>query len=138
MNANGDFRLLIHIRTVDNKGESNVTPAGYYFNDRSNKIYITTHKNSKKVQNLRTKNTISYCIDNPNPPYKGVRGKGKVVIHQDVNHNLPITEKIMSRYMESLEDPMGQWVLNETKKGDAIILEITPSYYSTWDYSKGQ
>ena len=36
----------------------------------------------------------------------------------------------------SLEDPMAKWLLGEIEKGSEIILEITPSYYSTWDYSK--
>jgi len=30
----------------------------------------------KKVQHLKNKNIISYCIDDPNRPYKGVRDKG--------------------------------------------------------------
>jgi Pyridoxamine 5''-phosphate oxidase. len=124
---------------VDEKGEPSVIPTGYYFDMNSNKIFITTGKSSKKVHNLRTTgNILSYCIDNPNPPYKGVRGKGKVKIHEDINHNIPITEKIMTRYVESLENPMAKWVLDETKKGNLIILEITPSYYSTWDYGKSQ
>jgi len=42
----------------------------------------------------------------------------------------------MTRYVESLEDPMTKWVLDETKNGNLIILEITQSYYSTWDYGK--
>jgi nitroimidazol reductase NimA-like FMN-containing flavoprotein (pyridoxamine 5'-phosphate oxidase superfamily) len=35
------------------KGEPNVIPTGYYFDDTSNKIYITTMKGSKKVSNLK-------------------------------------------------------------------------------------
>lgn len=31
----------------------------------------------------------------------------------------------MTRYVESLENPMAKWVLDETKKGNMIILEIT-------------
>jgi general stress protein 26 len=138
-NINGNFRLLVHLGLVDDKGEPNVTPTGYYFDKNHNKIYITTRKNSKKVHNLRTTNNVlSYCIDDPNPPYKGVRGKAKVKILEDVNPNIPIAEKIMTRYVESLENPMAKWVLEETKKGSLIILEITPSYYSTWDYRKSQ
>ena len=30
----------------------------------------------------------------------------------------------MTRYVESLENPMAKWVLDETKKGNMIILEI--------------
>jgi general stress protein 26 len=107
-NNNGNSRLLVHLGMVDGKGEPNVIPTGYYLDKNINKIYITTEKSSKKVHNLRTTmNIFSYCIDNPNPPYKGVRGKGKVKIHEDINHNIPITEKIMTRYVESLEN---QWL----------------------------
>lgn len=76
-------RTILHIGTVDKKGESNVTPVGYYFDNSANKIYIPTHKNSKKVRNLSNKKIISFCIDDPNPPYKGVRGKGEIKVHEE-------------------------------------------------------
>jgi general stress protein 26 len=129
--------LLIHIGTVDEKGEPNVTPAVYYFDRDSDKIYITTQKNSKKVNNLRRKNTIYFCIDDPTPPYKGVRGKATVKINdEDIDHNLSITKKIMMRAVGSLEDPTAKWLLSDTENGNEVVLEISPSYYSTWDYSK--
>jgi hypothetical protein len=28
-------------------------------------------------------------------------------------------------------------LMDFSRSGDAIIIEITPSYFSTWDYSKG-
>ena len=67
----------------------------------NNKLYVETAKNSKKVENLRRRdNVIYYCVDVPCLPYKGVRGKGRVRIHVDVNHNIPIAEKIMVRYLK--------------------------------------
>ena len=50
-------------------------------------------RQSRKTQKLHTNNTIYYCVDEPNPPYKGVRGKGKVKIHEDVNHNISIAKR---------------------------------------------
>jgi hypothetical protein len=44
--------------------------------------------------NLRKKNHIAYCIDDPTPPYKGVRGKAIVKIHEDINHNIPIAKNL--------------------------------------------
>ena len=129
--------LLIHIGTVDEKGEPNVTPTGYYFDRDSDKIYITTQKNSKKVDNLRRKNTIYFCVDDPTPPYKGVRGKARVKINdEDISHNLSITKKLVMKNTGSLEDPIAKWLLSETENGNEVILEISPNYYSTWDYSK--
>jgi hypothetical protein len=40
------------------------------------------------------------------------------------------------RFRGNLEDPASKWLLNETENGNEIILEISPSYYSTWDYTK--
>jgi hypothetical protein len=31
---------------------------------------------------------------------------------------------------------MARSLIEGVKKGDSVILEITPSYFSTWDYSK--
>jgi len=36
----------------------------------------------------------------------------------------------------NLEHPMAQELIDAIKKGQLVVLEITPKYYSTWDYSK--
>ncbi len=68
-------------------------------------------------------------------PYKGVRGKGRVRIHEDINHNILIAEKIMVRYLGSLAHPIATSVMETVRDGDSVILEITPNFYSTWDES---
>jgi nitroimidazol reductase NimA-like FMN-containing flavoprotein (pyridoxamine 5'-phosphate oxidase superfamily) len=128
-------KLNIHIGTLDNKGEPNIHPTWYYF-DNTNRFYIETSKQSKKIENLRTNNKIYYCVDDPNPPYKGVRGKGRVKIHEDVNHNIPVAEKIMIKYLGNLEHSMAKALMTSVKSGDSVILQVSPNYYSTWDYSK--
>ncbi len=130
----GNSKLNIHIGTIDNKGDPNIHPTWYYFD--VNKFYIETSKRSKKTENLNGKNIVYHCVDDPNPPYKGVRGKGKVKIHEDINHNISITEKIMVRYLGSLAHPIATSLMVSVKDGGSVILEITPSYYSTWDYSE--
>jgi hypothetical protein len=85
---------------------------------------------------LRRKNTIYFCIDDPIPPYRGIRGKATVKVNEDINHNLSITKKLLMRFRGNLEDPASKWLLSETENGNEIILEISPSYYSTWDYAK--
>jgi nitroimidazol reductase NimA-like FMN-containing flavoprotein (pyridoxamine 5'-phosphate oxidase superfamily) len=128
--------LFMHIGILDRKGEPNMFPTSYHFDGSTNKIYIQTHKSSKKVENLIKNNIVSFCADDPNPPYKGVRGKGTVEMDEDISHNLSIAEKLLMKSLGTLEHPMARWLLNETEKGKRVILEITPSYYSTWDYGK--
>jgi general stress protein 26 len=129
-------KLNVHLGTVDEKGEANIHPAWYFYDPSTNKIYVETSKQSKKTYNLQKNGNVYFCIDNPNPPYKGVRGKGTVKIHEDVNFNVSIAEKIMVKYLGNLEHPMAQALLDMQKKGQSIVLEISPKYYSTWDYSK--
>ena len=57
-------------------------------------------------------------------------------IHQDVNFNVPIAEKIIFKYLAKIEHPMAQALLDMQRKSQSVVLEISPKYYSTWDYSK--
>ena len=132
----GNSKLNIHIGTIDDEGDPNIHPTWYYFDITNDKFYIETSKNSKKIENMKRKNLIYYCVDEPKPPYKGVRGKGNVKIHKEIVHNIPIAEKIMVKYLGSLAHPMASSLMSNVKNGDSVILEITPSYYSTWDYSE--
>jgi uncharacterized pyridoxamine 5'-phosphate oxidase family protein len=130
--------LNIHLGTIDNRGDPNVHPAWYYYNASNGKLYVETSKNAKKTDNLRKNKNIYFCIDDPNPPYKGVRGKGTVGIYEDIGFNLPIAEKILIRYLGTLEHPMSKSLIDAQKGGRSVVLEITPEYFSTWDYSRQQ
>ncbi len=128
--------LNVHLGTVDDHGHANIHPAWYYFDDSKEKIYVETGKHSKKMENLTRNDTIYFCIDDPSPPYKGVRGKGSVKVSYDVNHNVLVAQKIHMRYLGNLEHPMAHELIDAIKKGQSVVLEINPKYYSTWDYSK--
>ena len=128
--------LNVHLGTVDENGHANIHPAWYYYEDSKEKIYVETGRHSKKMENLARNNTIYFCIDDPNPPYKGVRGKGNVEVRRDVTFNVLIAQKIHLRYLGNLEHPIAHELMDAIKKGQSVVLEISPKYYSTWDYSK--
>ena len=128
--------LNVHLGTVDESGHANIHPAWYYYDDSKEKIYVETGRHSKKMENLSRNNTIYFCIDDPSPPYKGVRGKGNVEVHRDVNFNVLIAQKIHLRYLGNLEHPISHELMDAIKEGQSVVLEISPKYYSTWDYSK--
>ena len=128
-------KLNLLLGTIDDKGDPNVHPVWYYY--ENGKIYVETSNTSKKIKNMEKNSTIYFCIDDEAIPYKGVRGKGKVMIHNDVKHNLPIAEKIMIKYTGSLDNEIAKFLLEGVKNQSSAILEITPNYYSTWDHSTG-
>lgn len=131
--SQGKMNLLLG--TIDDKDEPNVHPVWYLYD--AGKLYIETSKTAKKADNARRKNTVYFCIDDENMPYKGVRGKGTVKIYGDINHNIPIAEKIMVKYTGDLENEVAKFLMNGVKNGLSIILEITPKYFATWDHSTG-
>jgi pyridoxamine 5'-phosphate oxidase-like protein len=122
--ANKDNNLLLHIGLIDEKGEPNVIPLAYYFDDTSNMIYINTLKTTKKVRDLRN-SVIAFCIDDPKFPFKEVRGKARVKIHEDVDHNIPITKKFIMKSLGSLDHPIARWLLTQIENRDEVILDVT-------------
>ena len=87
-------KLNIHIGTIDERGHANIHPVWYYYDTSNNKFYILTGKDSKKVNNLKGNDIIYFCVDDPNPPYKGVGGKEIIKIHEDVTYNNTIAKTI--------------------------------------------
>jgi len=131
--STGKLNLLLG--TIDDKGEPNVHPVWYLY--ENGKLYIETSKTAKKANNARNKNTIYFCIDDETMPYKGVRGKGTIKILDEVNANIPIAEKIMIKYTGNLENEVAKFLMDGVKNGLSILLEITPKYFATWDHSTG-
>lgn len=127
-------KLFARLGTIDEKGDPNVHPIWYYFNN--DKIYFETGKDSKKVRNVRRRNNIYFCIDDTNPPYKGVRGKGTAIISEDISSNISIAEKILVKYTGNLDNNMAKFLMGSIKKGESIIIEIIPHFYATWDHGK--
>ena len=128
-------KLFARLGTIDKKGDPNVHPVWYYFDNE--RIYFETGKNSKKVRNISNRNNIYFCIDESNPPYKGVRGKGTAIISEDISRNVPIAEKIMIKYTGSINNNMAKFLMDSIKRGESVIIEIIPHFYATWDHNKG-
>lgn len=89
------------------KKEPNIHPVWYFFDVSSHTIYFNTSPVSKKYSNIKesVNKRIYFCIDEINPPYKEVRGKGNVKIHNDVKFNVFIGEKKWSNTLAILTIP---------------------------------
>jgi general stress protein 26 len=104
---------------LDQKGEPNIHPTWYYFDNNNDKLYIESGKESKKTQNVRRNNILYYCIDDDNIPYKGVRGKGIVRVSEDVDYNLQIVERIVVKYLGSTEHPVSHTIIDSIRNKEA-------------------
>ena len=80
---------------------------------------------------------IYFLVDEPNPPpYKGVRGKTKIKIHDDIDTVVRICETNMKKYLGSLDHPVTKELVNLAKKSEQVAIEISPLYFSTEDDNK--
>ena len=129
-----DKKLNLLLGTVGKNGDPFIHPVWFLYENE--KLYVETSKTSKKVQNIQHKNTVYFCIDDENLPYRGVRGKALVKISTDVEDNIPIAEIIMIKYTGNLENKVAKMLMDGVRAGQSAILEISPEYYSTWDHSE--
>ena len=130
-------KLNIQIATIDEEGYPMIQPAWFLYDKESGKIYTATSKMSKKVQNIRRNpDKIYFSIDEEKYPYKGVKGRGVARIFEDIQKNLPIVEKINMKYLGTLEHPVAKMIIENTKNGVEVVIEITPKFFSAWDFGK--
>lgn len=128
-------KLNLHLGTVDEKGEPNIQPVWFYHDASTQMIYVSTNKSSKKIQNMRKKSTVYFSIDEDRFPYKCVKGKAEASISEEILKNFPIVEKICLKYNGSLDHPFSKLLIDIAKKGGSLVVQLTPKFYTTWDFS---
>jgi general stress protein 26 len=133
-----ETKLLLQIGTIDDEGDPNIQPVWFDYDEDREKILIITPKVAKKVENLRNKTNVYFSIDDENFPYKGVKGKGTATIIEDPKRTVPYGEKISMKYLGTLDHPIPKLILDSARKGNHILVEISPKFFSSWDFAKMQ
>ena len=133
-----ESKLNLQIASIDEKGEPNIQPVWFFYDKDQGKLLITTSKLAKKTQNLKNRPIIYFSIDDENLPYKGVKGKGKATIIEDPNRIVPQANKISMKYLGTLDHPAAKEMADRSKKGEGVLVEISPKFFSTWDFGKRQ
>lgn len=131
-----ESKLNVQLATIDEMGDPVIQPLWFYYDKAGKKLYLETSKTSKKVQNMRKKPDIYFSIDDESFPYKCVKGKAAVKISEDVQRNMPIIEKINLKYLGTLDHPLAKMLMENARNGSSVMLELSPRYFSTWDFGK--
>ena len=130
-------KLNLQLATIDEEGYPSIQPLWFLYEKETGKIYISTQKITRKARNLyNNSNKIYFSIDDENFPYKGVKGRGIARISEDIDWNKPIIEKIIIKYLGTLDNPLAQMIIENAKKGIQIVIEINPKFFSAWDFGK--
>ena len=64
----------------------------------------------------------------------GVKGKGIATIIEDPFRTLVEAKKIYIKYLGTLDHPIPKMILDSVKKGNHVIIEIDPKFFSTWGF----
>lgn len=131
-----ESKLNLQFATVDSKGDPNIQPVWFHYDKNEEKLFIMTGKNTKKSQNVREKPTIYFCIEDGNSPYKGVKGKGIATISDVVQTVISTSNKIIMKYLGTLDSLIAKAISERSKSGEGIIIIIKPKFFSTWDFGK--
>ena len=133
-----ESKLNLQLATIDEQGDPNIQPVWFYYDKDGEKLWINTSKFAKKTQNILKRSTIYFSIDDENPPVRGVKGKGIATIIDDLKKVVPLGDKISLKYLGTLDHPIAKMISEDTKKGGVVLVEISPKFFSTWDYGKMQ
>ncbi len=132
-----ESKFNLQLATIDEEGYPSIQPLWFLYEKEPGKIYISTQKKTRKTRNLyNNSNKIYFSIDDENFPYRGVKGRGIARISEDIEWNRPIIEKIIIKYLGTLDNPLAQMITENAKKGMQVVIEITPKFFSAWDFGK--
>jgi PPOX class probable F420-dependent enzyme len=133
-----ESKLNLQLATINEKGNPNIQPVWFYYGKDEEKLWINTSKSAKKTQNIRNRSTIYFSIDDENPPVRGVKGEGIATVIEDPKTVIPLGDRISLKYLGTLDHPIAKMISEDSKKGEVVLIEISPKFFSTWDYGKMQ
>ena len=127
-------RSTLILGTTDADGTPMIHPVWYYFDPTETKLYFYTEPALKKATNIKERSLVYFDVDSDRWPYKGVKGKGRArsVTREEA---LSLASKILTKYVKKGQ-PMIKSVLGKVKTGGYVVFEITPAYFTSWDYGK--
>jgi PPOX class probable F420-dependent enzyme len=130
-------RLNMQLATMDPDGHPVVQPVWFHHDSDAGKLYTGTQKDTRKVRNIRSNpDKVYFSIDEENFPYKGVKGRGNARIIEDIQTNLKLIETINQKYLGTQDHPLAKRLLENARTGVEVVIEISPEFYSAWDFAK--
>jgi len=123
---------IVRVSSVGPDGTPHIIPIWYVY--ENGRLYLSTGPQSIKVRNLRANNKVAFCVDVGEAFYdlKAVVGKGTAKILTDKKFNDEIGKKILLKYLGDLNSPAAKQLASL----EHVVIEITPTTETSWDYSK--
>ncbi len=65
-------------------------------------------------------------------PIRGVKGRDIATIIEDTKRIVPQGDKISLKCLGTLDHPIAKMISDLSEKGEAVLVEISPKFFSTW------
>lgn len=128
-------RSTLILGTVDVDGSPMIHPVWYYFDTVRTRLYFYTEPALRKAANIKRRSQVYFDVDSDRWPYKGVKGRGSARVIAAQSESLSLASKILAKYVRK-GHPMAKAVLGKVRAGGYVVFEITPAYFTSWDYGK--
>jgi general stress protein 26 len=127
-------KIPLSLGAVDETGEPIIYPVWFLFVNDS--IFFFTNNDTRKVKDLGRTKRVYFSIDTESDPLMGVKGKARATILRDIAKSQDIFRKIIMKYMGDAKNSYAKSMLERIEAGTTIVVELSPIFYSTWDYGK--
>ena len=105
----------------------------WYAWDRENgALRFATSANADLVEFVEADDHVSFDVSTNDPPYKGVRGRGRATVTPDADKRLLRT--LLDRFLGGADNPTGDRLLRPDR--EEVEVRIEPKRVHTWDYAE--
>ena len=120
------LRLAVH----DSTGSPLVISLWFLYEDGA--IWCATNAKARVLSFLTSDPRCGFEVAGDTPPYRGVRGKGRVSLHPEQGGE--ILKRLLDRYDIDTNSNLATLLLS--KIDQEVAIRIAPDRFSSWDFSQ--
>ncbi|MGM0447998.1 MAG: pyridoxamine 5'-phosphate oxidase family protein [Methanobacteriota archaeon] len=95
-------------------------------------IRCATSASADLVEFVEHDGEVSFDVSTNDPPYKGVRGRGRVTVLPDEDKRL--LRSLLTKYLGGTDNPTADRLLRPER--EEVEIRIEPDRLHTWDYTE--
>ena len=124
-----EIRIPVRLGCRTPSGWPMVLSLWYLYED--GRLYCATQESAKVVTYLKNDARCAFEVASERPPYCGVRGQGRAAVN--AARGGEILERLLVRYLGSVDNDLAQGLLKRRDKEVALVSE--PVQVFSWDFS---
>ena len=94
-------------------------------------LWCATGADADVVRHLGADDEVAFEVSTNDPPYRGVRGRGRATIEPDEEKTL--LGRLLERYLGGTDSALAERLLDPAR--DEVRIRIDPVRVHSWDYS---